>query len=172
MSRIERGDAPAEVARNHKEEALARDERGMIEARGRDVELGGELTAVEPVGLGAHESARGVGGAEPLEAGDDVVGQDARLGRGRDLADEQGLHHGLGRGRGRQPVVRRAHEVCDPAPEREVVGDLLGPRPDPLPRQAQPEDRGREGVDGADAVEVVDGHAVRRHVEVGRVLAR
>ena len=172
VARIERGDAPTEVARDHEEETLARDERGLVEAGRCNVQLAGELAAVEPVRLGAHEAARGVGGAEPLEARDDVVGQDARLGRGRDLADEQRLHHGLGRGRGREPVVRRAHEVRDPAPEREVVGDLLRPRPDPLPRQPEPQHRRREGVHGADAVEVVDGHAVRRDVVVRWVRPR
>lgn len=52
------------------------------------------------------------------------------------------------------------------APEREVVQDLLSAQPYALPGEPQPYGRRREGVHGADTVEVVDGHSVLGHVVV------
>lgn len=167
---------PVQITHDHKVQTLQGDEHPVQEARPLYAQGVGELPAVEPVRLGAHEAAAGVGGRLAGQAGEDVVGQDAGgvgAGAGVDVGLDEGLEQDPGAAGAGEPRPRqvRGHteEVGDPAPEGGVVGGLARTRSDALPGQAEEQGGGGEGEDGAEAVEVVDGDAPAPDVKVARL---
>lgn len=161
------GKQTAGVAHKHEEETLAEYKQRVIKRRLLHRQRARELGAVEPVRLGGEELPRDVPGRLLGEPCEDVVGEGARSVGGLDLGGKQGLHHRLGLVQARESVGGRAHDVGHIPPESEVVPFLAILEEDALAGQADPEEGGGEGCDGADGVEVVYGDAVGCHVVVG-----
>lgn len=65
--------------------------------------------------------------------------------------------------------MRSPHQVGDVPPQSDMIFYFLLSGVDALPRQTQPQHEAAEGVDGADAVEVVDRDAGGFDIVVSRL---